>query len=161
MIGWVRRAHLVPRLRGPAIGALALALAPVVVACGPSVRTFSATFPAVGDPGEVVRPAQPVDVLDFTGIVSGLRVREEAGPGFAPGVVVEGSVLHVSWVGGACESRVRLVLGIGDDGRYRVAVRPEPSLGGLLGCPAVGIFRAVDIELTIPLEQRQVFPLTD
>ena len=141
---------------------IALLAAIMTVACGVGPTTYSAAFPSREEAGTVDLAGEPVDVVDFTGLVTGVAIgpSDPISSGATITVTAAGNALRVAWIGGACESRVRVILWRAETG-YAVRVRPQSSLGGMLGCPAVGIYRAVDIALRAPLDGRPIAATLD
>ena len=146
--------------RRPTGPVLAFVIGALLAGCF-GAPTYSTTFPADGDPGEVSLDALPVDVIDFTGMVRGVAVAVSDGRPFGPvRAEAKGDVIHVEWTGGACESRVRLVLSPTDRG-FALLVKSDSSIGGMLGCPAVGIPRTVDIQLGSSIEGKPIVASID
>ena len=125
-------------------------------ACAAGPPTYSAQFPGSAEPGTVVLKAEPVDLVDFTGLVTGIAI---AGQEFTEDaiLVVPGDqrALRVSWTGGACEDRVRLVLSETATG-LALVVDADPSLAGMLGCPALGVPRSVIVTFNRAIEPRDI-----
>ncbi len=128
---------------------IAAVLAGAVSACNFAPSTYSTEFPEERE--EIHLDRLPVDVIDYVGIVEGVVAVSGAEAGAADGVSVVGDDLRVSWSGGACESRVRLIVRAGIDS-YFIRIDADQSVGGMLGCPAVTVQRVVRIKLTDPTE---------
>lgn len=96
--------------------------------------------------------ALPVTLIDQTGTVSAFRVAEgESGDMLARPVQGEPRSARIGWTGGACESRVRLVVNRLGGGRLEVAIHTDLSLIAP-GCEDVGIPRAVVITFRDPID---------
>lgn len=120
-------------------------------------RTFRATFPEFE--GGITIAALPVTLHDLTGRVTRI---ESAAPvnqfitaegRFEP---VEGqpNAMRLEWLGGACESRVRAVLhGVGE--LVSLAMQSSRSLGGMLGCVALGVPRSLIVHFDEPIPGSQ------
>ena len=133
-------------------------LALLLAGCAAWPTSLSAAFPATHDSGTIDLAEEPILVYDFTGTVAGVAVADPdltdlGGQGRGS---IDGDAIVVEWIGGACESRVLVFVALDDKG-YRARIHPEPSLPGMLGCPAVGIGRAVRLQLReAPQTQRVV-----
>jgi hypothetical protein len=120
----------------------------LIAGCGLWPSTFHVAFPASAEPGTVALAEEPVEVYDFSGTIAGVVVAATDGTGLGGegrGRIDDETII-LEWIGGACESRVRILVNTDDDG-YRIRIHPEPSLLGLIGCPAIGIARAVRLQL--------------
>lgn len=144
-------------LRTDVRSTLAAGVLLATIGCTIGAPTYTAVFPARGDPGSVSVDAEPVSLTDTTGLVVGIRV-VPADPALDGAASIPGrpNALLVSWTGGACEAHVRLALTTSPAG-FKVTIDADPSLGGMLGCPAVGIPRTIEIELSQPIEPSRVF----
>lgn len=138
--------------------ALGIVLAATLAGCS-SIwpTTHSTMFPATSETGTVALAEQPVDVIDLTGLVSGVAVPADMEvDGFdGPRADVDGSRVTLAWLGGACESRTRIVFGRRDDA-YAIRLKSDSSLGGMIGCPAIGIHRFLVVTLKESIEGRQL-----
>jgi len=118
-------------------------------------RTFRADPPNLGDqPGW---DPVPVTVYDATGLVAEVRVwtRPEDWGGDPPlegAVTLPDSWVRVGWIGGACADRSLLAFVDGGPG-LRMAWWEQ---GLFLGCPAVGIPRAIEVRLTRLIEPDRI-----
>jgi hypothetical protein len=133
------------RLAVVGLGALVLA------ACTVFPGHIHTVFPANIEPGAYPFRELPVEVFDMTGDVTGVAVLELDGStigGDGRGAL-EGDSIVLQWIGGACEDRVAVIVRSEAD-RYDVRIHPELSLLGMLGCPAVGIARALRLDLRTP-----------
>ncbi|HSH20986.1 MAG TPA: hypothetical protein VK992_00010 [Candidatus Caenarcaniphilales bacterium] len=84
----------------------------------------------------------PVVVDDWTGLVAGIGL---AAPTLHDGVSNpdgDDRVLHISWLGGACDHRVWLIFERADDG-FRLAMRTDRAGG----CILMAVGRAIEIRL--------------
>ncbi len=153
------------------VALVALALLAAIVGCEPSIGpTFRTTFPENPgrDEGTVDLAALPVTLYDFTHLVSAIAVVDPPvadGYRFGRAVQVDGdpAAIRIDWTGGACESRVT-VLFVDAGDRYGLAMQDHPSLGGMLGCPAIGIARSMIIRFKQPVAPSQLIlksPLDD
>lgn len=135
-----------------AVAALALAVA----GCGAfRPTTYSIRYPADGFSGPSTDAGLPIDVIDMTGLVTGVAPGTPRPGSFHADarVEVQGSTIHVSWLGGACESKTRVVVGEYQGG-YGLRLSNEYPLA--YSCPGVGIFRAIDITLREPVLSKPV-----
>lgn len=134
-------------------GLLLAVLAGCAVWRPPNLTT---TFPPV--PGDLeIGPLQVV-LLDRTGLATAvdIAIDHDVALGFgATGVIEEvpgdASAVLVSWLGGACSERARLVLHDGS-GRYQLGIREDPTLLGMLGCAAMGVPRSITIKFSQPID---------
>jgi hypothetical protein len=137
-------------------------LALLLAGCDPWPASFSAAFPATNETGTIALAEEPVYVYDPSGTVAGIAIAdpEVSTLGVHGGGHIEGDALILEWIGGACESRVYIIVGLDGEG-YRARIHPEPSLLGMLGCPAVGIGRAVRLQLREPPQTQRVVTHVD
>lgn len=117
----------------------------------PVGRTLTSTFPTNPDSYSSMLP---VRLQDVSGLVEGIEVMARPGPGGAPWIVSHSGEppndLVIDWLGGACLARIRvLVKPIGAGLRLRLS--EERSLGGMLGCMAVGVNRRLVLHLARPM----------
>ena len=137
------------RIRRCQVLVLCLGAALALAGCGPS--THSTAFPATSETGTVALTRQPVDVVDLTGDVAGVEVPATKVVGRTPsgGAETIGSDVYLYWLGGACEERSRILV-MRRDATYVLRLRTEGKL--VLGCPALGINRAVLISFRESME---------
>ncbi len=122
--------------------------------------TFRTTFPENPgrDEGTVDLSALPVVVHDFTGLVTGVDIVEDPVPDrpfFDRITQVDGdpTAIRVDWVGGACESRVTVVVfEVGD--RYGLTVGSSGT-PWIPGCSAVGTYRSLMVSFRQPMAPHQ------
>jgi hypothetical protein len=136
------------RLRRSGVAVLCLGVALALAGCGPV--THSTAFPATNETGTVALTRQPVDVVDLTGSVTGVEVAEMryADGGSTGGAEAIGSGVYLYWLGGACEERSRILV-MQRDATYVLRLRTEGKI--VLGCPGIGIYRAVLISFREPM----------
>ena len=137
-------------------------LALIVAGCDPLPASFSAVFPETDEAGGFPLAEEPIYVYDASGTVAGVAIADPdlSKLGGQGGGHIDGDALVLEWMGGACESRVYIVVALDDKG-YRARIHPEPSLPGMLGCPAVGIGRAVRLQLREPPQSQRVVTQVD
>ena len=117
-------------------------------ACTVFPNHLHTAFPENAEPGAYPFHELPVEVFDTTGDIAGVAVLALDGstpPSGGEGVL-EGDSILLRWVGGACEGRVAVIVR-SDGDAYDIRVHPELSLIGMLGCPAIGIARALKLDL--------------
>ena len=132
---------------GP-IPKLVFAALVAVAACVGTGPVHRAVLPPV--PGDVVVDAQPVELTDLSGRVRSIAAAEtEATNGANIDTRTLGNQLWVQWLAGACESRSRLTLGPSGGG-FKLRVQTDGDL--VLGCPAIGIPRAIVITFDAPID---------
>lgn len=143
-----------PMTRASVLAGLLLAVLAGCAAWQPP--NLTATFPAV--PGDVDIGPLRVVLRDRTGLATGIDIAtgQEVALGFPrPGLfeAVPGdpNAAFVSWIGGACSERARLVF-LDANGGYELGIREDPTLMGMIGCPAVGVPRSVRIRFSQPIE---------
>lgn len=137
-------------------------LALLLAGCDPLPASFSAVFPETDEAASFPLGEEPIYVYDASGTVAGVAIADPdlstlGGQGSGR---IDGDALVLEWIGGACESRVYIVVGLDAEG-YRARIHPEPSLPGMLGCPAVGIGRAVRLQLRDPPQTQRVVMQVD
>jgi hypothetical protein len=137
-------------------------LALILVGCDPLPASFSAVFPETNEAAAFPLAEEPVYVYDASGTVTGIAITDAdmsslGGQGTGR---IEGDVLILEWIGGACESRVYIIVAL-DAEAYRARIHPETSLLGMLGCPALGIGRAVRLQLREPPQTRRAVTHVD
>jgi hypothetical protein len=123
-----------------------------------SGRGFELELPG----GENYRPL-PVRFRDHAGIVAAFRADDRIdGQPIRREVVVnrDRDAIRLSWIGGACDSSVDLVLEP-DGSDLRLRLHTTPTLDGMLGCIALGVERSVVIELSAPIDGRTVRLILD
>ena len=139
--------------------ALLLAIVLAVAGCGVGSRTYSTSFAEQDEVGSMRIEALPIDVIDLTGLVTGVEAIEHDGPVAGVGGIVpvsaQANTVRLGWTGGACDARVRVVFSRTDRG-YALRVMPETSLVGKLGCAALGVPRAIAITVRESLEGQRI-----
>ena len=95
-----------------------------------------------GQAGEVAIRPLPVEVIDPSGLLRGANAALEpfVGEGVR-GVPGSPQRVRVTWIGGACDRNATMRLG-GDRAAVLVSVETFQSAGS---CPAVGVFRTVEL----------------
>jgi hypothetical protein len=133
---------------------LALAVALFVLGCGgiPPTPPTQIIDLAHNDFGSFV-----LLVYDDTGLVQAGAASAEPGPGSADPTVVahpESTQITLSWTGGACAHGPKLAIK-GDAAALTLELDKAPFEFSLVtrDCPAIGLFLAVTLTLTQPVEQ--------
>ncbi len=122
-------------------------LAFVLTGCAAGGR-FLATLPEV--PGDYAVDAQPVELIDLTGLVTALQPIPDplllSDGGFSQASAVSGDPLAIQFVWGAgmCEDRTRLTFEEVETG-YSMRVEHDNSVGAMIGCPAAIVYRGVTL----------------
>ena len=146
-------------MRLVAVALLTLVVA-VIVGVEPSVApTFRVTFPA--RPGDFDIAPLRFRLQDFAHVVGGLSMLDPATAGAFSGDGVmrardQPDAVRINWTGGACEAGVTAVFMKTEHG-YRLAMRANPSLLGLPGCPAVGVPRSIELRFKVPIAPDEIF----
>ncbi len=103
----------------------------------------------------------PVGLHDVTDLVTAIDVGELTGPGVEPEFIAVSSIagepnaLKVDWMGGACVGSIHVDFTREGQG-FVLALDELKSLGGMVGCPGVGVFRSLVLRLTQPLQPENV-----
>ena len=134
-----------PTAAGPSLGS-----PPVAAIATPDVSPTGTLFRAM-----MLAPAQyasvPLVFGDETGLVTAIEQQPLAG-GFDPGTRVSAdptnaTVLSVSWLGGACDTEIDISFARASSG-YALEIQSHRGAGT---CPAVGIPRGLEIDLSAPV----------
>jgi hypothetical protein len=134
------------RLRAAGVGLAVSLLAGC--ASGGGVPTWTTAYP----PREVGDKALPISLIDQTGLVMAIAAAPDASTSSEVEPVPDRpSELRVSWVGGACDDRVTMVL-VDIGATYQLAIHNHPQFAAGITCDASGIPRIVDITFNRPLE---------
>jgi len=127
--------------------AVVAVLGAVVVGCarpgGPGgSMTFDTAFPA--DPDRRFLEL-PVSLIDQTQSVVAVHAAAVADPVLTPrNVPGDPRSIQLAWTGGACESRVRVFVRR-PDAAYEISIDADTTIGGMLGCSALGVPRGLII----------------
>jgi hypothetical protein len=123
---------------------------PLVVLGGLVVAGCASFLPAQSYSAWIEGDTRPVLVTlaDRLGVVTGM---DAAGTQGWDGVANRGGdlrLLSVTWVGGACDERIGMLLEQAGDDRYRVTVETEIEPGP---CREAGFLHTVDLRLSRPI----------
>lgn len=121
----------------------------------PQARTFQLIYPGEPDAPLHVAPL-PMALIDRSGLVQALRVAGPGpgGQGWRDGVAAvpdNPTRLVLTWVGGACDDRVSMILD-GTQSSMQVAINTTATGG----CRAVGIGRSVELDLSVAVRPEDV-----
>ena len=143
-------------MRAPTRVLVMLAVALVAGACstGPPTETFEVVLAAAGGVGP--RGSSPCRSRSGPGRSARWRRRRRhrGRPGpprleRAPAIAGRPDALVLGWLGGACDARVDLSIEPFGEG---LRVTGKTDTGFAMSCPAVGIIRAVEIDLAQPVD---------
>jgi hypothetical protein len=146
------------------IAALALAVAlPVgLAACAPAegepTSAFELVLPPPPGSDEHVGPLTvvvhaPEGVLDGIGLADQVDVDDLGAATNVKAVPGRPDALRVGWMGGECDDRVEMVL---DPSAGAMRIHATTSHGLVMSCSAVGILRAIELDLVAPIDPRFV-----
>jgi hypothetical protein len=145
------------RLRALATVAFAACLAAALAGC--STGRFLATLPDV--PGDYFVDAQPVELLDLTGLVTALEpfadpeLPPNAWTGMASAVPGDSLAVRVMWGAGMCEDRTRMRFEAVGSG-YTLRIEHDNSVGAMIGCPAALVFRGATLRFSEPIDPLRI-----
>lgn len=135
--------------------ALIAVMAILRLAAGPDVPTFRVDFPQ----GDIERPLTVV-VEDRDGnVTAAARTsvpvdREPEGNFGSTPISGEASTVTLWWMGGACDRETTLRITTRSGGGLHVDISTDRGL--TLSCPAVGILRAVSVQLEGPTDLSEI-----
>jgi hypothetical protein len=116
---------------------------------------FTAKIPA--QTGDYPLPALLVILRDLTGLATDVAIVPDAaidwsveGNQDVMAIAGDANAITVYWVGGECAARARLTL-IAVGSGYELRIREDSTLGGMIGCSAVGIPRMIQVRFSQPI----------
>ena len=123
----------------------------------PYATTITAAFPITADG---FSSGLRVEVYDTSRLVQRVDATDGAYSGGAPWIVADTvsgapNELVIDWMGGACLARIRVLVKPIDAG-LRLRLMEERTLGGVLGCMAVGVGRRLVLHLWRPISPQNV-----
>jgi hypothetical protein len=112
-------------------------LAFILAGCDPLPASFSAVFPETDEAAGFRLAEEPIYVYDASGTVAGVAIADPdlSKLGGQGGGHIDGDALVLEWMGGACESRVYIVVARWTTRAIGLVSIPSPRCPGCLAVP--------------------------
>jgi hypothetical protein len=135
---------------------LAIVFIGVLFFPGPPVGAAHRTeLPAIdgSEQGTIDIDRLPVTLVDLTGLVTSIEpndwaVRFDDSDTAFLQLAGDPRSIRVYWLGGACASHAKAMLDEDGSGGYLLTLDEETSLGGMIGCAALGVSRRLTIRVS-------------